>query len=309
MSTFWSIWITVITLGSIFACLGLLYICNKNITDVEEGESMGHSFDGIEELNNPLPTWWKYLFIFTCVGGLVYFALYPGLGNFKGLLGWTSDNEYAREIEAADKKYAAVFNKLVKTEESNYTEYRAIEDIAKDPEAVKVGQRLFIQNCSQCHGSDARGAKGFPNLSDKDWLYGGTPAEIKATIMHGRAGVMPGWLATLDADSAKSKQKVSDVTTYIIGLSGRKVNARQSEAGKTVFMQTCSACHGADAKGMTMLGAPNLTDKIWLYGGSKKAIIETVSYGRNGVMPAWSQILGEDKVTLLTGYVYSLNVK
>lgn len=303
MSTFWSIWITVITLGSIFGCLALLYICNKNITDVKEGESMGHSFDGIEELNNPLPTWWKYLFIFTCVGGLIYFALYPGLGNFKGLLGWTSDNEYAREIADADKKYAAVFNKLVKTEASNYTEYREIADIAKDPEAVKVGQRLFLQNCSQCHGSDARGAKGFPNLTDHDWIYGGTPADIKTSIMNGRQGVMPAWLAVL------GKDKVADVATYVIGLSGRKVDARQSAAGKEVFMQTCSACHGADAKGMAMLGAPNLTDKTWLYGGSKKAIIETINNGRNGVMPAWSQILGEDKVTLLSSYVYSLNAK
>ena len=303
MSTFWSIWITVITLGSIFACLGLLWMCNKNDTGVKEGESMGHSFDGIEELNNPLPTWWTYLFIFTCIGGFIYFALYPGLGSYKGLLGWTSANEYQREIESADVKYAAVFNKLVKTEESNFTEYREIADIAKDKEAVKVGQRLFLQNCSQCHGSSARGAKGFPNLTDGDWLYGGSTADIKTTIMHGRAGVMPGWLAVL------GDEKVDQVTTYVVGLSGRKVNAREEAAGKEVFLQTCSACHGADAKGMTMLGAPNLTDKTWLYGGSRKAIEQTISYGRNGVMPAWGDILGEDKVMLLSGYVYSLSVK
>jgi cytochrome c oxidase cbb3-type subunit 3 len=302
MSTFWSIWITVITVGSIFGCLALLYACNKNTTGIEEGKSMGHSFDGIEELNNPLPTWWTYLFIFTCVGGLIYFALYPGLGNFKGLLGWTSANEYSREVDAAEEKYAVIFNKLVKTEESNFTEYRKIEDIAKDSEAVKVGQRLFLQNCSQCHGSDARGAKGFPNLTDNDWLYGGQTADIKSSLMHGRAGVMPGWLAVLGDD------KIGQVSSYVISLSGRKVDPRESEQGKEVFMQMCSACHGADAKGMTMLGAPNLTDKIWLYGGSKKAIVETLRYGRNGVMPAWSDILGEDKVTLITGYVYSLNV-
>ena len=303
MSTFWSIWITVITVGSIFGCLWLLWVCNRNTTGVEEGESMGHSFDGIEELNNPLPTWWKYLFIFTCVGGLIYFALYPGLGNFKGLLGWTSANEYSREVESAEEKYAAIFNKLVKTEESNFTEYREIEDIAKDPEAVKVGQRLFLQNCSQCHSSDARGAKGFPNLTDDSWLYGGQTADIKTTVMHGRAGVMPGWLTVL------GDEKVGLAASYVISLSGRKVDPREAELGKAVFMQTCSACHGADAKGMTMLGAPNLTDKTWLYGGSKKAIVETINYGRNGVMPAWSDILGEDKVTLITGYVYSLNVK
>jgi len=303
MSTFWSIWITVITLGSIFGCLWLLWLCNKNETGVKEGESMGHSFDGIEELNNPLPTWWKYLFIFTCVGGFIYFALYPGLGNFKGLLGWTSANEYQREVDSANAEYAAVFNKLVKTEASNFTEYREIADIAKDPEAVKVGQRLFLQNCSQCHGSDARGAKGFPNLTDSAWLYGSSAADIKTTIMHGRAGVMPGWSAVI------GDEKVDQVTTYVVGLSGRKVNAREEAAGKEVFLQTCSACHGADAKGMAMLGAPNLTDKTWLYGGSKKAIKDTISHGRNGVMPAWSNILGEDKVTLLSGYVYSLTVK
>ncbi len=303
MSTFWSIWITVITVGSIFGCLWLLWICNRNTTGVEEGKSMGHSFDGIEELNNPLPTWWKYLFIFTCVGGLIYFALYPGLGNFKGMLGWTSANEYSREVESAEVKYAEVFNKLVKTPESNFTEFRKIEDIAKDPEAVKVGQRLFLQNCSQCHSSDARGAKGFPNLTDDSWLYGGKTADIKTTIMHGRSGVMPGWLAVI------GDEKVTQAASYVIGLSGRKVDPRESELGKEVFAQTCAACHGADAKGMTMLGAPNLTDKTWLYGGSKKAIVETISYGRTGVMPAWSEILGEDKVTLITGYVYSLSVK
>ena len=303
MSTFWSIWITIITLASILACLVLLYYCNKNTTGIEEGESMGHSFDGIEELNNPLPTWWKYLFIATCIGGLAYFAFYPGLGNFKGLLGWTSANEYEREVAAADEKYAQVFNKLVKTPASDYTEYRPITEIAQDPAALKVGQRLFLQNCSQCHGSDARGAKGFPNLTDNAWLYGSTPTDIKTTIMHGRTGMMPGWLAAIGND------KVQQVSNYVIGLSGRKVNPREAELGKTVFAQTCAACHGMDAKGMTMLGAPNLTDNAWLYGKSRKAIVETVSYGRTGVMPAWSEILGEDKVMLLSGYVYSLSVK
>ncbi len=303
MNTFWSIFITVITLGSIVGCLVLLYACNKNTTGVEEGKSMGHNFDGIEELNNPLPTWWKYLFIFTCVGGFLYFLLYPGLGNFNGILGWTSTKQYESEVDKADVKYADVFNKLVKTEESNFTEYREIAEIAKDPEAVKVGQRLFIQNCSQCHGSDARGGVGFPNLTDGSWLYGGETANIKASLMHGRNGVMPGWLDVI------GKEKTDQATAYVISLSGRKVNPRDAELGKQVFAETCAACHGVDAKGMTMLGAPDLTDKNWLYGGSKKAITESVSYGRTGMMPAWSEILGEDKVTLLSAYVYSLSVK
>ncbi len=318
MSNFWNIWVWVLTLGSLVGCFLLLRMCLKNFAGVEEGESMGHTFDGIEELNNPLPKWWSTFFLLTIVWAFGYIALY-GLGNWTGLLGWKSSNQgilniaeskaktleylekdsgvlvqYDREVAAADAKFGPIFEAYAA---------RSIEDLASDDEALKVGQRLFIQNCSQCHGSDAHGTTGFPNLTDGDWLYGGNPADIKATIMNGRAGVMPGWLAVL------GDEKVDQVTTYVVGLSGRKVNAREEAAGKEVFLQTCSACHGADAKGMTMLGAPNLTDKTWLYGGSRKAIEQTVKYGRNGVMPAWSHILGEDKVMLLSSYVYSLSVK
>ncbi|WP_432453094.1 MULTISPECIES: cytochrome-c oxidase, cbb3-type subunit III [unclassified Agarivorans] len=319
MTTFWSVWITVITLGSIAGCYWLLRTFTKNDTGVKEGESMGHSFDGIEELNNPLPKWWTYLFLATIIYSLGYLALYPGLGNWEGLFGWKSAekdiktiaegqqreaaydgtvaNQYHNEMGKADQRFGEVFRKVAYNDSG---EYRSVEELSTDPDAIKIGQRLFLQNCSQCHGASARGGKGFPNLTDNDWLYGGSGETIKTTIMNGRQGQMPTWEAVLGDDG------IRDVTAYVLSLSGRKVNDVDAANGKSRFV-ICAACHGADGTGGQAVGAPNLTDSIWLYGGSKRAVEQTLRYGRNGVMPAWKDILGEDKIQLISAYVYQLS--
>ncbi|HGO5300451.1 TPA: cytochrome-c oxidase, cbb3-type subunit III [Vibrio harveyi] len=319
MTTFWSLWIIVITVGTLVGCAILLTWCAKDKMGVEEGEDMGHEYDGIRELNNPLPKWWTYLFVSTFVSAAVYLTLFPGLGSFKGVLNWQSSdqtvrtleeskeaiaraqenkqlNQYAKELDDADAYFGEAFRALA----HNADGLRPIPEIAQDPEAIKVGQRLFLQNCSQCHGSDARGQKGFPNLTDDAWLYGGEPAAIVTTIMQGRIGQMPAW------KDALGEQGVQEVVSYTLSLSGRKVNAREAEAGKARFV-VCAACHGTDGKGNPAVGAPDLTDQDWLFGDSRAAVTETVMNGRSGVMPAWKDILGEDKVQLVAAYVWSLS--
>jgi len=323
MSSFWSIWITVLTLGTLVGCYLLLRWCLKNFAGVKEGESMGHSFDGIEELNNPLPKWWSTFFLLTIIWGFGYLLVYPGLGNWKGLFGWQSSNQgvlsieeskarsisnlkdgsnvlnqYDREVAAADAKYGPIFTAYAA---------RSIEDLASDNDALKVGQRLFLQNCSQCHGSDARGTTGFPNLTDKEWLYGGSPATIEETILKGRKSTgMMAWSSALGGE-----QGVKEVAAYVISLSGREVDAKLADAGKVRFAM-CAACHGPEGKGSLRsynmkLGAPNLTDNEWLYGGSVHTIEESIRNGRAGIMPAWENILGKEKVHVISAYVYSLS--
>ncbi|MFT2090862.1 cytochrome-c oxidase, cbb3-type subunit III [Paraglaciecola sp. 2405UD69-4] len=315
MSSFWSVWISVITLGLIFGCFLLLRWCLSNKTGVKEGEDMHHEFDGIIEINNQLPKWWTYLFYICIAWGLIYLALYPGLGNYKGLLNWQSSNQnirslaeseaavelvktngvisqYDREVEFANEQYAPIFDAYYK---------QPITDLAKDPEALKVGQRLFSQNCSQCHGSDARGQRGFPNLTDDDWLYGGTPEKITETLINGRQALMP---AQLDA---MGEQGIKELVAYVLSLSDRPdLDQDLVEAGQARFA-ICAACHGQDGKGNYAFGAPNLTDQTWLYGGTEKTITETLTYGRNGVMPSFKKTLGEKKIHLVAAYVYSLS--
>lgn len=315
MSSFWSIWISIISLGTIMGCFLLLRWCLKNKTGVKEGDDMHHEFDGIVEINNPLPKWWTYLFYACIVWGLAYLALYPGLGNYEGLLGWKSSNQgvltleesraavekaraegkivqYDREIAHAKEQYDPIFEAYAS---------RPVPELINDPEAMKVGQRLFLQNCAQCHGSDARGQLGFPNLTDKDWLYGGTPAKIKETLLNGRSGQMPAW-------ASFGEQGVKEVVAYTLSLSGRDVDAGLKAAGEARFA-VCAGCHGTDGTGNQMLGAPNLTDNIWLYGASEPSLIETVTNGRNGVMPAFKDRLGENKVHVVAAYIYSLSHK
>ncbi|AEX21961.1 MULTISPECIES: cytochrome-c oxidase, cbb3-type subunit III [Vibrio] len=319
MTTFWSLWIIVITIGTLVGCAILLTWCAKDKMGVEEGADMGHEYDGIRELNNPLPKWWTYLFVSTFVFSAVYLALFPGLGSFKGFLNWESSaqevrsleeskqaiaaaqenkqlNQYAKELDDADAYFGEAFRKLAHNENG----LRPVPEIANDPEALKVGQRLFLQNCSQCHGSDARGQQGFPNLTDNAWLYGGEPQAIVTTIMHGRVGQMPAW------KDALGEEGVQEVVSYALSLSGRKVNAREAAAGKARFV-VCAACHGTDGKGNPAVGAPDLTDQDWLFGDSRAAVTETVMNGRSGVMPAWKDILGEDKIQLVASYVWSLS--
>jgi cytochrome c oxidase cbb3-type subunit 3 len=294
-SSFWNWYIIIPTLGGILGCFLLVrWLSGGGVKSGEKAKSMGHVWDeNLEELNNPLPSWWLKLFYITMVFGLCYLTLYPGLGSFPGLLGWSSAGQYEREIDLADASYGPLF-----------TKYRAmpIIAVAADPEAHKMGERLFVNYCSVCHGSDARGARGFPNLRDNDWLYGGSPEQIEQTILNGRNGVMPAWKDALGGD-----QGVADTVQYVLSLSGRNVDQAAAARGKEKFQTFCVACHGADGKGNQALGAPNLTDNIWLYGGSEKTVTETISNGRNGQMPAHKDFLGEDKVHLLAAYVYSLS--
>ncbi|MBE9567790.1 MAG: cytochrome-c oxidase, cbb3-type subunit III [Proteobacteria bacterium] len=291
-SEFWSWFIIAIAGGGIIWLFFLLQGTNK--ADTEEGVPTGHVWDeDLQELNNPLPRWWLFMFYFTMVFAIGYLILYPGMGSFKGLLGWTEIGEYEQEVADADAEFGPLFAQFEKT---------PVSELSSNAAAMKAGERLFVTYCAVCHGSDARGAPGFPNLRDGDWLYGGDAAVIEQSISHGRAGVMPAWEAPLGGEEG-----VNQVATYVMSLSGRDVDATLAEAGKTKFDMFCVACHQPDGTGNQALGAPNLADNVWLYGGSPRSIKETIAKGRNGIMPAHSEFLGKAKVHILAGYIYSLS--
>jgi len=291
VSGFWNMYVVVIVLGSILACAVLLYIQGK--AKFTPGKTMGHVWDEtLEEYNNPMPKWWSWLFVITVIFALVYLALYPGLGSFKGVLGWSSVGQYNTERERMDA-----------TVQPMYAKYQGmdVKALAADKQAMETGKRLYLTYCMQCHGADGRGAKGFPNLTDSDWLYGGEPEQIKQTIAEGRMGVMPAH-AQLGADTIK------DLANYVRSLSGLPNDSVRAAKGKEAFTSAgCVGCHGMDAKGMQAIGAPNLTDKVWLYGSSEATITETIANGRQNKMPAWKAFLGDAKDHVLTAYVYSLS--
>ncbi|MGV7208373.1 cytochrome-c oxidase, cbb3-type subunit III [Oxalobacteraceae bacterium A2-2] len=294
-SGFWNIYILVLTLLGVFGCAILLYTQSK--TKLAPGQpsdgTTGHVWDeDLKELNTPMPRWWMWLFYITIVFGLAYLFLYPGLGDYAGKLGWKSSGQYQAELKQAEADYGPLFAQYQKQD---------LRAVAADPKAHAMGERLFLTYCAQCHGSDARGNKGFPNLTDKDWLYGGDPETIKTTILHGRNGVMPSMAAALGSD-----QDVENVANYVLSLSGSTADPIKAVFGKGKF-GACMACHGADAHGNQALGAPNLTDKIWLYGGSAETIMETIRKGRNNTMPAFQDFLGDGKVHVLAAYVWSLS--
>lgn len=291
VSGFWKWFILVSVVLSFVGIFALIIWMSRGFKRGEKVSSMGHVWDEtLEELNNPLPMWWLYMFYITLVFGIAYLLLYPGSGVFAGALKWSEVGQYETEMKVANEKYGPLFEKY-RTED--------LKLVAADPEAQKMGKRLFMTYCTNCHGSDARGGPGYPNLTDNDWLYGGEPETIQATITNGRNGVMPAWGAVL------GNEGVIDVANYVMSLSGRTVNADAAAAGKAKFQQVCAACHGPDGKGNKAIGAPNLTDNVWLYGGSQAAIIKTITNGRNGHMPAHGEFLGDAKVHLLAAYVYS----
>ena len=300
MTSFWSWYITLLSLGTIAALVWLLLATRKGQRQESTEETVGHSYDGIEEYDNPLPRWWFMLFVATVVFALGYLALYPGLGNWKGMLpgyegGWTQVKQWQKEVDKANEQYGPLYAKFAAM---------PVEDVAQDAQALKMGGRLFASNCSVCHGSDAKGAYGFPNLTDNDWLYGGEPETIKTTIMHGRQAAMPAWKDVL------GEAGIRNVAGYVRSLSGRDTPEGVEvdvEQGQKLFATNCVACHGADGKGNHAMGAPNLTDNVWLYGSSFAQIQQTLRYGRNGKMPAQEANLGNDKVHLLAAYVYSLS--
>jgi cytochrome c oxidase cbb3-type subunit 3 len=293
-SGFWSVYILVITLASIAACGILLWrLTTKRLPAGQKAGLMGHVWDeNLEEYNNPLPRWWLWLFYITLGFGVVYLILYPGLGSFPGLLKWTSHGQYEREQALAKQRYEPIYAKYAAM---------SIPQLAADPQAREIGQRLFLNYCAQCHASDGRGGKGFPNLTDNDWLYGGDPETITASITNGRSGIMPPWASVLGEEGVK------DVANYVLQISGKTHDNLRATHGKELFQQNCIACHGPEGKGNPAVGAPNLTDDISLYGGGQMSLIETISKGRNGVMPAWGGFLGPEKVHILAGYVYGFS--
>lgn len=289
-----SLWSWYIAIPTLLGIVGLWILTSKMSARRQPGEAetSGHVWDeDLKEYNNPLPRWWLNMFYLTIIWGVGYLLAYPGLGAMKGFLGWSQLSQYEAEMADAQARYAPLFERFANTD---------LATLAKDPQAVKVGGRLFSSYCATCHGSDARGARGFPNLRDGDWLYGGDPATVKTSILNGRQAAMPPWGAILDADKQKA------VVAHVEQLAGRSVDASLASAGAEVYKTTCVACHGPDGKGNPLLGAPNLTDDIWLYGGSTERIAESVAQGRQGRMPAQAELLGEAKVHVLAAYVLSL---
>jgi cytochrome c oxidase cbb3-type subunit 3 len=294
VSTGLSAFIIILTvLNIIGACWLMLAMRKRNPGESGPStETTGHTWDGdLGELNNPLPRWWLWGFFISVAFAIGYLYLYPGLGSYAGSLGWTSTRQHAeieRQAEAQAQQVLAHFKG------------KSIEQLMADPEARTVGRNLFANNCAVCHGSDAHGNTGFPNLSDQDWLWGGTPGLVEATITNGRGGVMVAWQGVL------GDQGVEDVLAYVLSLSGRKLPTGHVEAGKTAYMTYCVACHGEDGHGNQAVGAPDLTDNIWLYGGTVAAIRTSIADGRAGQMPAQGERLGADRVRLLAAYVLSL---
>ena len=293
-SDFWHWYIAILTVISILACVWLIRWMTSGFEHSDEVESTGHVWDGdLTELNNPLPRWWLGLFYITLAFGGFYLLLYPGLGNFGGLLGWTSKGQYEQEVEKVEAEVGPLFAGYQQT---------PILDLIEDENALKIGERLYLNYCATCHGSDARGARGFPNLRDNEWQWGGDPASIKTTLLNGRIAAMPSWEAALGGESG-----VNEVTQYLLRLSNRATIDELADKGKAKYDTFCVACHGPGGKGNPALGAPNLTDDVWLYGGSITRINESLIKGRNGQMPAFGEFLGEAKVHLLTAYIYGLS--
>lgn len=291
----WSIYIALITVVSIVACVVLLYgVSGRRLAPGEKIETTGHAWDeDLVEWNNPLPRWWMWLFLVTVVFSLVYLALYPGLGSYAGYFGWSSRGQYQDEQAQAAAAYGPVIDKFLKQD---------IPTVAASPEARQMGQRLFLTYCAQCHGSDAGGSRGFPSLRDKDWLYGGDPEAIRTSITEGRNGMMPPMGTALGSD-----EDVKDVMHYVFSMGGRTNDGLRAHRGKAKFETTCAACHTAKGTGNPQIGAPNLTDDVWLHGASDAAIMESISKGRKGAMPAHKVFLDDGKIHLLTAYVFGLS--
>jgi cytochrome c oxidase cbb3-type subunit III len=292
---FWPIYVALISIISIAACALLLWITGRKKIAVRSDNTTGHVWDGdLVEMNNPLPRWWVWLFVLTIVFSIVYLVLYPGLIVTNGTLRWTQIGEYNADVKQAEEAERPLYAQFMS---------KPPEQLVSDAKAMAVGERLYMNNCAQCHGSDARGSKGFPNLTDNDWLWGGTPDRIKETITKGRNGLMPPMVTVVG-----SAEDVRDVANYVLSLSDSAYNTLYAQFGKSKFA-VCAACHGADGKGNTTVGAPNLTDKVWLHGVGEAAIVNMINQGKNNVMPAWGGRLSEAQIHVLTGYVLSLPPK
>ncbi len=295
MTSGWSLFVIILTIANILACLWLLRWTSKPRTANEKiggGADTGHVWDkDLREYNNPLPKWWLWLFYITVAFGLLYLAFYPGLGNFAGVGGWTQASQYDKEKAAVEARAAELLAPLAAL---------PVAELVNNEQAMSTAHNLFQQNCAQCHGSDGGGAVGFPNLANADWQWGSDADSVVATIAAGRVAAMPPWAAVI------GEPGVEEVVAYVQTLSGQQADATKAAAGQVHFQTLCSACHGMDGKGNPLLGAPNLTDEIWLYGGDAATIKQTVMNGRNGQMPAWGDKLGEQRIKLLAAYVTKL---
>lgn len=294
-SNFWSVFVAGVTVISIIACLILLVITARKKVASTADNTTGHVWDeDLTEMNNPMPRWWMWLFVITIVFGFLYLAMYPGLGKFSGQLGWSQVGEYKREMDKGNAEIEPVYARFASMKP---------EEIAADAQAMAIGERLFMNNCAQCHGSDARGGKSFPNLTDGDWLYGGSPETIRETLHQGRMGMMPPM-----GDAVGSAENVRNLAHYVMSLSNSPHDSLRANLGKEHFA-ACAACHGPDGKGNQALGAPNLTDDIWLHGWGEATITTMINQGKTNQMPAQAGKLTEAQLGVLTAYVWGLSNK
>ena len=293
MSSFWSGWIILLTVANIVGALWLLWVTSKTSPGEKATDTTGHVWDGdLREYNNPLPRWWLWLFYLTVAFSVVYLVLFPGMGNFKGVLGWSQTGQYDAEVARIEERQQAFFARF---------EGLTLAELAADRDAMAAAGNIFGNRCAQCHGSDGRGAPGFPNLTDGAWLWGGDEAAILGSIQNGRAGVMPPMGAALGDDRA-----VAQMVEYVRSLSGLEHDAAMAAAAQPSW-PTCGACHGMDGTGMTALGAPDLTDEAWLYSSDRRSITEAINNGRQNNMPAQLPILGEQQTRLMAAYVLRLS--
>ena len=288
----WSLFVAVVTVLSLLACLALLIIAARRKVMANDNTT-GHVWDeDLRELNNPLPRWWMWLFVLTVVFSGAYLWLYPGLGSAQGSLGWSSNKQYLDEQAKAQQRAAPIYAAFAG---------KPFEELVKDPQAMGIGERLFVNNCATCHGSDARGSKGFPNLTDRDWLWGGTPEKIVETIANGRQGAMPPMAAAVG-----SAEDVKHVAHYVLSLSDSPHNSIYASLGQKKF-GACAACHGVGGVGNPALGAPNLADKVWLHGWGEQAVAAMVNNGKTNVMPAHGSRLTAEQIRVLAAYVWGLS--
>ncbi|MEM7359055.1 MAG: cytochrome-c oxidase, cbb3-type subunit III [Pseudomonadota bacterium] len=286
MSNAWSWFVIVLVAANIIGMVWLLMATSKS-NGIDEADTTGHKWDGIEELNNPLPRWWLWLFILTIVYSIAYLYVYPGMGNYAGSFGWTQTNQYEAERAANRVQQDTYFADFVDLD---------IPALSQNRKAMETAERLYLNNCSTCHGSTAQGAKGFPNLRDDDWLYGKDADSILQSITNGRAGVMP--------DLGLPAANVAVLAHYLKGLSGGEASDYAMQRGEALF-EVCASCHGADGTGNQLLGAPNLTDDIWLHGASVAEIETVLRDGVQGNMPSFDSLLSTNEIRLLSAYVYS----
>ena len=293
-SNFWPIFVSAVTILGIAGCLVLLWVSGKAKAMTANDNTTGHVWDGdLREMNNPLPRWWVGLFVITLVFGVIYFYLYPGLGGFAGQMGWTSRGQLEAEIAKGDAEVAPLYSRFTAM---------SVEDISRDPQAHAIGERLFMNTCSPCHGSDARGGKGFPNLTSGYWLHGGKPEDIIETITNGRVGQMPPMAAAVG-----SSDDVKNVANYVLAISGNPHDSVRSELGKPKFLAICAACHGADGKGIQAIGSANFTANLWLHGYGEGAIMNMVNNGKINIMPPQGRKFTPAQIRVLAAYVWGLS--